>query len=261
MSGTLFARPIRPREGWHVANDPLRRALTDATMTDRDLARACGVDLKTVERWIAHEERLPHQRHRWAVCEALGVDEAVIWPDAVRSVVKTGVDREITAAYAHRSAIPKSLWRRLVTTAAHEIALTGYTNYFFWLEHSGFGLTLRRKAEAGCRIRCLMGDPDSDVTRRREEAEGVALTVRTRIQVTLDELSRLRDVVEVRFSDEHIAMSVFRFDGSMIVTQHLAHLVGHDSPALHLTRHQDNGLFDRFSSHVDTIWNTARPMT
>ncbi len=243
-----------------MTNEPLRRALTDATMTERDLARACGVDVKTVGRWLAHEERLPHQRHRWAVSETLGVEEAMIWPDAVRAAVKTGADREIAAAYPYRSEVPRALWHRLVTKATNEITLAGYTNYFFWLEQANFGAILRRQAEAGCQIRFLVGDPDSEVTRRREELEGVPLTIRTRIQVTLDELSRLRDIVQVRFSDQHLAMSVFRFDNQMIVTQHLAYLVGHDSPALHLVRRQDNGLFDRFAAHLTTLWDTARPM-
>lgn len=184
----------------------------------------------------------------------------MIWPDAVRAAVKTGADREIAAAYPYRSEVPRALWHRLVTKATDEITLAGYTNYFFWLEQANFGAILRRQAEAGCQIRFLVGDPDSEVTRRREELEGVPLTIRTRIQVTLDELSRLRDIVQVRFSDQHLAMSVFRFDNQMIVTQHLAYLVGHDSPALHLVRRQDNGLFDRFAAHLTTLWDTARPM-
>jgi hypothetical protein len=91
----------------------------------------------------------------------------------------------------------------------------------------------------------------------------VPLTVSTRIRITLDELAKLGTVpgVEARYSDEHIAMSVFMFDDEMLVTTHLAHLVGHDSPMLHLQRVQDGGLYDRYAYHVAELWRAGRPVT
>ncbi len=76
-------------------------------------------------------------------------------------------------------------------------------------------------------------------------------------------MDKLRDVsgIEARRSDEHIAMSVFVGDEDMIVTPHLARLVGHDSPTLHLRRHQDDGLFDRFLYHVEELWGSGRDLT
>ncbi|GLZ13697.1 transcriptional regulator [Actinomadura sp. NBRC 104425] len=246
-----------------MANDALRQAMISAKLTEQELAEACQVDVKTVSRWVADEGRTPHPRHRWAASEVLGVDEAVLWPDAIRKNVKTGPDREIVAVYPYRSACPKSVWRRLISEAGRELTFAGYTNYFLWLEIPNLRTVLRRKAERGCRVRFLLGDPESDVTRRREELEQVPLTVSTRIKITLDELSKIIDVpgIEVRFGDEHIAMSVFIFDDEMLVTPHLAHLVGHDSPMLHVQRHQEDGLFDRFAYHVAELWNCGRPIT
>jgi transcriptional regulator with XRE-family HTH domain len=243
-----------------VANVSLRRAMQDAKLTEQDLAERCGVDVKTVARWVQDETRIPHQRHQWSAAEALGVDSAVLWPEAIRNTVKTGPDREVLSVYPYRSACPKSIWRNLISSAAGEITLAGYTNYFLWLEHPNLAKVLRRKTEQGCKVRFLVGDPDSEVTRRREEIESVPLTVSTRIRITLAELEQLRDVpgVEARFSDEHIAMSAFRFDSEMLVTPHLAKLVGHDSPMLHLKRHQDDGLFDRFAYHISELWSAGR---
>lgn len=243
-----------------MPNVALRQAMADARMTEQTLARQVGVDEKTISRWVAQDGRIPHPRHRWAACEALGVEEAVIWPDAVREAVKTGPDREIAAVYPYRSAVPAALWRKLITTATTDITLAGYTNYFLWIEQPNLARTLARKAAQGCRIRFLVGDPDSEVTRRREQQEGTSLTISTRIAVTLEQLAKLRDTdgIEARFSDRHIAMSVFTFDGNMIVTPHLANLVGHDSPALHLRRRQDDGLYDRFALHVAELWTEAR---
>jgi len=243
-----------------VTNDSLRQAMANARLTEKDLAERCGVDVKTVSRWLADEGRVPHPRHRWAAADASGVDESVLWPEAIRNKVKTGPDREVVAVYPYRSACPKSVWRGLITSAKKNITLAGYTNYFLWLEHPNLATVLKRKAEQGCRVRFLIGDPDSEVTRRREEIESVPLTVSTRIKITLAELERIKDVpgVEARFGDEHIAMSVFQFDDEMLVTPHLSKLVGHDSPMLHVKRCQDDGLYDRFAYHVNELWSGGR---
>jgi hypothetical protein len=162
-----------------MPNVALRQAMSEARMTEQALARLVGVDEKTVSRWVAQDGRVPHPRHRGAACEALGVDEAVIWPEAIRAAVKTGPDREIAAVYPYRSACPASLWRKLITTAASEITFAGYTSYFLWIEQPNLGAALRRKAGQGCKIRFLVGDPDSEVTRQREEIEATSLTVST----------------------------------------------------------------------------------
>ncbi|MEU9887229.1 DUF5919 domain-containing protein [Sphaerisporangium sp. NPDC051011] len=243
-----------------MSNESLRQAMVSARLTEKDLAERCEVDVKTVSRWLTDQARVPHPRHRWAASGALGVDEAVLWPEAIRNAVKTGPDREVVSVFPYRSACPKSVWRTLITDARSSITLAGYTNYFLWLEHPNLAKVLQRKAEQGCRIRFLLGDPDSEVTRRREEAEGVPLTVSTRIRITLAELDHLKEIsgIEARFGDEHIALSVFQFDEEMLVTPHLAKLVGHDSPMLHLRRHQDDGLYDRFAYHVNELWANGR---
>src|ERR1700738_582221 len=104
-----------------VGNDTLRRALIDARLTEEDLAHRCEVDTKTVARWVTEDGRLPHPRHRYAACEALGVDEAVLWPDTVRKTLKTGPDREIITVYPYRSACPKSVWRSIIAGAHSDI--------------------------------------------------------------------------------------------------------------------------------------------
>lgn len=243
-----------------MANVPLRSAMLNAQVTNQNLADRCGVDVKTVERWLRDETRVPHRRHQWAAAEALGVETAVLWPDVIRNTVKTGPDKEVLTVYPYRSACPKSVWRNLISSARDEIVFAGYTNYFLWLEHPNLAKVLKTKANQGCKIRFLVGDPESEVTRRREETENVPLTVSARIRMTLSEVERLRDVrgVEARFGDEHIAMSVFRFDSEMLVTPHLAKLVGHDSPMLHLRRYQEDGLFDRFAYHASELWSSGR---
>ena len=243
-------------------NVALRDALTDAGVTRAELARKVGVSGKTVDRWLSSPERAPHPGTRAAVAEVLGVSPEMLWPRAVRSTIKLGSDREIVASYPYRNACPTALWASLIDGAKRRVTFAGYTNYFLWQDHPRVADRLKAKAEAGCQVRFVVGDPESDVTRRREQAEGVPLTVGTRIRITLDQLQKIGPVpgLEARFSDEHIALSVFMFDEQMLVTPHIANLLGHESPMLHLRRLEADGLYDRFAQHVDALWAGGRPV-
>ncbi|MFF0271970.1 XRE family transcriptional regulator [Streptomyces sp. NPDC004330] len=192
----------------------------------------------------------------------------MIWPKAVQDRVKLGGDREIVRTYPYRSACPSTVWAELTAAAEGELLFAGYTNYFLWTQIPAFAGLIRRKAESGCRVRFLLGDPDGAVTRQREVIEDVPLSVSTRIRITLDELARIGPVegVQARFSAaedavNHVSLSVFRFDEQALVTPHLARLVGHDSPLLHLRRHEEGGMFDRFAEHAEELWERAVPVT
>jgi hypothetical protein len=149
----------------------------------------------------------------------------------------------------------------LVADTKKDLFFAGYTNYFLWLDQPAFVETLRRKLDGGCRVRFLLGDPDGEVTCDREVIEAVALTVSTRIRITIEHLGKLRthEGLEARFSApddavNHVSLSVFRFDNDSLVTPHLARLVGHDSPLLHLRRYARGGMFDRFAEHAEELW-------
>ena len=195
--------------------------------------------------------------------KVLGGDRKMLW----RKAIKTGPDREVVAVYPYRSACPSSVWAQLVADSTSDMLMAGFTNYFVWLEQPNFLATLRTKAQQGCRVRFLLGDPDGETTRQREALEETALSVSTRIRITLENLAKLRDTegVEARYSapedgPNHVSLSVFRFDKQELVTPHLARLVGHDSPLMHLRRRDDGGMFDRFSDHADELWTRARPV-
>ncbi|MFJ2217020.1 helix-turn-helix domain-containing protein [Streptomyces sp. NPDC101062] len=95
-------------------------AMLHAQISDRQLAERCGVDIKTIGRWITETGRIPRARHRWAVCEALGEEEAALWPAAAAKAIKVGPDREIVSVYPYRSGCPASLWRSLIAGAEGE---------------------------------------------------------------------------------------------------------------------------------------------
>jgi len=169
-------------------------------------------------------------------------------------------DREIIDLFPRRSNVPKELWDQLIAGAKSDIILGGYTNYFFWTELPNFNETLRDKAEAGVRIRILLGKPDGEVTRQRERIENASLTLTTRINTTRDELTKLGPVpgLEVRYSeknaDAHVSRSIFRFDREALVCEHIAERLGHGSLTFHLRRLQDDGPFDQYAAHIEHLW-------
>ncbi|WP_224302368.1 XRE family transcriptional regulator [Streptomyces olivaceus] len=191
----------------------------------------------------------------------------MLWPKAVRDRLKTGGDREVVQTYPYRSACPSTVWAELIQGASEDLLFAGYTNYFLWTQVPACSATLRQKAADGCRVRFLLGDPAGAVTAQREVIEDVALTVSTRIRMSLEELAKLADVpqIEVRYSAaedamNHVSLSVFRFDGQALITPHLARLVGHDSPLMHVRRRGQGGLFDRFSEHAEELWSRSVPL-
>ncbi|MEU3665721.1 XRE family transcriptional regulator [Streptomyces virginiae] len=241
-------------------NVALRDAMTRAGMTRMGLASKVGVSGKTVDRWLSDTSRVPHRRAE--IAEALEVSADMLWPQAVQAAFKTGPGREILDVYPSRNECPSIVWARLIDGATRQITFAGYTNYFLWQEQARIADRLRAKVEAGCQVRFILGEPESEVTRRREQVEDVPLTVGTRIRITLDQLAKLGPLpgLEARFSDAHIALSVFRFDDKMLVSQHIAKRLGHDSPTFLLRRLQTGGLFDQYAHHVDALWAGGRPV-
>lgn len=229
------------------------------------LAALVGVSPGSVRQWLADSNRVPHPGTRSKVRYHLGVPEEMLWPRE-SSIIKTGSDRETVMSYPFRSACPTSVWARLISGAKRDIIFAGYTNYFLFTQQPGFDRTLKELSARGVRVRFLMGDPEGSVTREREEIEKTALTVSSRIHITLENLARLGDLagLEARFSaaedaTNHVGLSVFRMDDDVLVTPHLARLVGHDSPMTHYRRRGENGMFDRFAEHAEELWERGRP--
>lgn len=248
-------------------NTTLRDAMRAKNLRPAKLAALVHVTPVTVERWLSREGSKPHPQTRAAVSYHLGVPEEMLWP-STKTLIKSGPDREVVSMYPYRSACPTSVWAELVEGADKELFFAGYTNYFLFTQMAAFDRTLREKASAGVRIRFLLGDPDGEVTRQREEIEGVALSVSMRIRSCMENLARLGNLagLEVRYSApedamNHVGLSVFRFDDDALVTPHLARLVGHDSPMMHLRKRKEHSMFDRFAEHAEELWERGQPAT
>jgi hypothetical protein len=250
--------------GGEILNTALSTAMADRGVRPGQLATQIGASVDSVKRWLRDAGTAPHPATRAAVAVHLGVSEEMLWPAAAKSVIKTGPDREVVSVYPYRSACPKSVWAELIERADREILFAGYTNYFVFLDQPAFHRTLQTKLRQGVRVRFLLGDPEGEVTRARERIEDTPLSVSMRIRITQENLGKVVDAegLEVRYSatedaTNHVGLSVFRFDEDALVCPHLARLVGHDSPMMHLRKRDDHGMFDRFADHAEELWSRA----
>lgn len=241
-----------------MGNDALRRLLSEHRVTTTDLARSVGVDRKTVERWLTEDGRLPHPTHRWAVCDALGVDEAMLWPEAVKSAFKTGPDREIVAVYPSGAGRP--LRRELISGARRELVFVTYTAYRLWLEIPGLSDMLREKVAGGCRVRFIIGDPAAEIAGLTDEVEKTPLTIATRIEHAHRELEPLADIIETRQTALCWGKGGEWADDQAILGWPVLGQMGAVGSSLHLRRVQNGGLFDKWVQHCEALWTVAKPV-
>ena len=192
---------------------------------------------------------------------AVGMDEAMIWPEVVRSAVKTGADREVVQVFPSHSAVPTSVWQRLVAGAERELALAGATYEWLWYAVPSLNRVLRDKAQSGVRIRVVLSDPADPLIRADEQATAVPMALSTRIEQTRHLLEPLRDVVAVRQSAMGYGRGVIRSDDTATLHVWVHGALGTELPVLLLHRHQDGGLFDRMAvQHVDALFEAGRPV-
>ncbi len=244
-----------------MTNERLRTAMDRAGLTPEQAARLTDVDPKTVQRWLSG--RIPHPRHRYRLADELDENEQFLWPGVRRHPSETATAAaELVAAYPYRADVDHSRWWDLITGSEHQIDLLGYTLYFLPHQHPQLIDVLLTKCGAGCKIRLLIADPDSEHVTRRDEEEHEAITLVARIQSSLQAFAPLLDCpgAELRYQDAPLYNSVFRFDDEMFVTPHLYATPGRAAPLMHLRRLGPNGMFSRFAAHFEGLWADSSPV-
>jgi Domain of unknown function (DUF5919) len=244
-----------------MANTRLRTAMLRTGLEPRDLAAAVGVDTKTVDRWIGG--RTPHRRSRLAVAEALGEDEATLWPSA-RPDQGAGAPSisEVVGAYAHRADIPQDLWVSLLSGARERIDMLGYAYPFVLELMPDAARRIAAKAATGVSVRMAFADPDCAHVAERDTLEQLNGSLAGRIRNALSYLGDLTAINNVTISlhQIHLYNSIFRFDDQMIVTPYLYRARGYQHPALHLRKLTEHGIFESFAEQFTEIWATVRPL-
>jgi transcriptional regulator with XRE-family HTH domain len=245
-----------------VVNERLRAAITAAGLTLEKVAEHVGVDAKTVGRWIADADRVPHRTHRAAAATLLGVAEVYLWP-AIAADPRTAAasTAELVAFYPTRSAVPGDLWRSLIADAREKLDVLVMAGLF--LPEQQDVQLLAARAAAGVRVRLLLGDPcgDAVLLRGREENFGIGLA--HRVSLALRYYENVLDVpgLELRLHNTTLYNSLFRSDDTLLINAHIYGSPAGQNPVLHLRRVAGGQTVARYLDGFDKVWVASEQVT
>jgi transcriptional regulator with XRE-family HTH domain len=240
-------------------NERLRTTLLRTGVTVEDLASCCGIDPKSVERWIG-SDRVPHRRHRWAAARRLGVDEAYLWPAALAGRSEAAKS-ELLELFPTRAAVPRETWLQLMNSAAGNIDVLVDSGTFYSQIQPRIAAQLADRAAAGARVRLCFGDPDSEAIAIRDREEQIGGTLAHKIRSSLTYYRPLleTDGCEVRLHPTTLYASLFRYDDELLANPHAFGEAGSANPVLHLRRLDGAGLFDHYIASFERVWQMAAP--
>lgn len=239
-----------------MANERLRDAMSAMGVTPQDLAEHLEVDPRTAERWVTLG-RTPYRKHRHQVAVILGQREAYLWPDALTAVQRDSVaTSEIVQIYPRRTAVPPDVWSQLFERASTYLDVLVYAGLFLPEQHPELVAALCDKAASGARHRLLLGDPDSEQVRLRGQEEGIGDAVAAKIRNVMNLYKPHSDhgCLDVRFHSTTLYTSIYRFDGEMLVNNHVLGRPGAQTPVMHLRRLSAGDLFDTYAETFERIW-------
>lgn len=242
-----------------MANDRLRHAMHHAGLEVAELARRAEVDEKTIRRWLAKDDLVPHPRNRILICRLLNTDEADLWPQLRPTPLTAdlGSDGLGDLIAVHIDPVNAPDWRELTADAQEHIDLLDMTLAHILTGPADIDL-LAAAASRGAQIRVLLSDPDSlflTRTRDPEPAPGTLAGLNRTIQL----LAGLRDTetIRVRTFVTPPAHSLLRIDDRQLITLQLSSALEPD-PILELSHASEDGLFTRFVEHFDALFQSRR---
>lgn len=242
-------------------NERLRTAMQRTGTTIGDLALCCGVDPKSVERWLTLG-RVPHRANRWDAARRLGYDDDYLWPDAPgRGQRDEASQSEVVCVYPDRGSVPRATWHQVLGSAHEEIAILAHAALFL-AEDPATRRLVADQARAGVRVRWLLGDPSSASVAQRGEEEGIGpATVGAKIRNALSFLRPLAAdaMIEVRLHATTLYNSVYRVDDQVLVNAHVYGNTAACAPVLHLRKVTGGSLVTLYLECIDRVWEQAKP--
>ncbi|MGH3660895.1 MAG: DUF5919 domain-containing protein [Micromonosporaceae bacterium] len=162
--------------------------------------------------------------------------------------------------YPSRSAVPPELWRTMIDHAVECVDILVYAGLFLAELHDANRLAER--ARQGCRVRILLGDPDSDAVRQRGDEEGFGIGLAHRVLLGLRYYQPNRPVpgLELRLHSTTLYASIFRADETILVNTHVYGSTAAHNPVLHLRRVPGGRVADRYQASFDKVWEAAEPL-
>lgn len=237
-------------------NERLRRAMLRRGLDVETFADQAEVSVKSVERWVAGKV-IPYPRTRYRVSAILQEDESYLWPNAVDRASLTGA--ELVSTWPRRNDVPRHLWTELLRQAERNIDYIAYAGLFLAEEIGDWIPTLQARAQAGCRIRMLFGDPNGMQLAARDSEERIGGGVAGRVAAVLSYYRPLAGLVDIRLHDTPLYASIYRFDDEMIVNTHVYGLLACHTPTMHLRR-MDGQYFNTYLESYERVWASARPL-
>jgi len=240
-----------------ATNERLRQAILRRGLDPQSLAQQVETSTKSVERWI-NGKGLPYPRTRYAVAAALGEDVGYLWPETVDPAALAGA--ELLTTYARRADVPTRLWTDLLRQAERDIDVLAFAGLFLTEDHPSWLPLLREKAEAGVRVRILVGDPDGRQVRDRDLEHRIGGGVAGRASAVLAHYQDVAEVAELRVHDTPLYNSIYRFDDDMLVNTHVYGILAAYTPVLRLRR-VDGAFYNTYIESFERVWAAARPRT
>jgi hypothetical protein len=243
-------------------NERLRTAMQRTGTTIDDLARCCGVDPKSVERWLSLG-RVPHRANRWDAARRLGADETWLWPTVAPSRRDDATQSELVRMYPNRADVPRDLWARMLEGAREDIAVLVMSGTFYQQTQPRITRDLAAATARGVRVRLCFGMPSSEAVAIRDREEGIGGTLAAKIRSAL---TYYRDAAasgefEMRLHSCTLYASLFRYDDEIIVNPHAFGEPAVANPALHLRRLNGGQVAVTYMHSFERVWDTAKPWT
>jgi transcriptional regulator with XRE-family HTH domain len=233
-------------------NEPLRRAMLRARLSEQDVAARLQVDPKTVRRWL--EGRVPYLRHRWQLTGLLDADEADLWPEVRAAITARSRPADLTSVYPNRQALPRHAWQSLFRSARQEIDILARTGLFLAKE-PGVLDVLADRARGGVRLRICLQNPDPSLV-----AEGEDETKEAEIQEALALFRGLRENgAATRLHQTVLYSSIYRADNQFLVTQHVYGIPAERQPVLYLRAEAAGDMTTTYIDVIERIWTSAVP--
>ena len=239
-----------------MVNERLRRSMLRAGLATGTLAETARVSTKTVERWLRGDV-VPYPRTRYRVAVILREDQSYLWPEAVDHAALTGA--ELVAAYSRRAEVPGQLWTELLRQAGRNVDVLAFAGLFLTEEHPDWTPLLLSRAEAGVRVRLLLGDPGGANLAARDGEHKIGGGVAGRVRAVLAAYRPLAGLAEIRLHDTPLYNSIYRFDDDMLVNTHVYGILAAYTPVLHLRR-VDGAYFGTYLESFERVWGSARPL-
>lgn len=165
----------------------------------------------------------------------------------------------MVASYPRRADVPGHLWTELLRQAERNVDLLAFAGLFLTEEHPDWTPLLKARAEAGVRVRLLLGDPRGASLVARDGEYKIGGGVAGRVRAVLAYYRPVAGMAEVRLHDTPLYNSVYRFDDEMIVNTHVYGILAAYTPVMHLRR-VDGAYFSTYLESFERVWASARPL-